>query len=302
MQLGGTNGAPLPTLPFDAPVYFAGREAGGFPAYVYDDTDVDYTPMAQWQQDGPLGPDEPGEGGDGPSGPNYGPNDLWLEVRATNDLAYLTLHGTWATNLYDVQLRTNLTDQYWSPGQIQYYASDGATDFDPVPTTNSEHLYFRAQCADDVVYCSAAQDARETNSAINDPGQVGIFYLARTRAPVTPLTLAYRLSGTASNGFDYTTLTGIATIPANARDTYVYVQPIVGSAAQFEQTVTLTLTPTNGYLVNGFYSSATVIIGSYPFTPVARLALGRFSRFQIRTVPSRPPLASRIPSGEKHTA
>jgi len=105
--MGGTNFVPTPFLPFDpigVPVY---PILGTTNSFVYDDTEID---LSGGFSPGSNVPDPPGEGGPGGpgSGPyvrTYGTNDLWIDwvsLDQTNQLAYLTLHGTTAGHYYEL--------------------------------------------------------------------------------------------------------------------------------------------------------------------------------------------------------
>ncbi len=85
------------------------------------------------------------------------------------------------------------------------------------------------------------------------------------------LTVVYRISGTASNGVDYTTLSGSVIVPAGATQTNITVRPLEDPCVDFDETVTLSLVLTNGYLIYPQFSSATITISDYlpnAFCPV----------------------------------
>ena len=78
------------------------------------------------------------------------------------------------------------------------------------------------------------------------------------------VTIYYRVSGTASNGVDYTNLIGRVTIPANVGQTNVFVRPIQDGISEGTETVTVTLVETNGYLIEPSQLSATMLIKDSP--------------------------------------
>jgi len=73
-----------------------------------------------------------------------------------------------------------------------------------------------------------------------------------------PLTVAYAVSGTASNGADYTLLAGTVTLPANAASADIVIAPWNDMRVEGAETVTLTLLP--GPYIVGAANAATVTI------------------------------------------
>lgn len=71
----------------------------------------------------------------------------------------------------------------------------------------------------------------------------GKFYLSRTGSTAAALTVNYTIGGTATNGVDYVTLPGTATIPAGSPGVDVVVTPIQDTAFEGTETVVLTLAP-----------------------------------------------------------
>jgi len=106
------------------------------------------------------------------------------------------------------------------------------------------------------------QDAIETNSAAG-VGQAGIFDISRsdTRGDYPPLTVNYQITGTASNGVDYQTLSGTVTFADGASDTNIFVQTLPDNLIEGDETVTLTLLPNgSAYYISGDNSNATLTI------------------------------------------
>src|SRR5205814_1468473 len=87
------------------------------------------------------------------------------------------------------------------------------------------------------------------------------FTLVR-RSPIntTPLTVYYSVSGSATIGVDYTSLSGTVTFGGGEFSTNISIFPIADNQIEFEESVTLTLVRTNGYFVDPAYESATVWI------------------------------------------
>lgn len=106
------------------------------------------------------------------------------------------------------------------------------------------------------------QDAIETNAAAG-VGQIGIFNLSRsdTRGEFPPLTVNYSISGTASNGVDYVTLSGSVTFATGAGDTNIFVKTLPDNLIEGDETVTLTLIPNgSAYYISQDNSNATLTI------------------------------------------
>ena len=77
------------------------------------------------------------------------------------------------------------------------------------------------------------------NEAGSDPGE---FRITRSGDTSAALTVNYSVGGTATNGSDYQTLSGVVTIPAGASSATVRVLPIDDRVVEAPELVTLTLT------------------------------------------------------------
>ena len=82
--------------------------------------------------------------------------------------------------------------------------------------------------------------------AEGSPGAPGVFTISRSSAGV-PLTVNYTLTGTATNGSQYTTLPSSVTFSASATETNIYVVPIDDGIPSATTTVLLTLQTGVGY-------------------------------------------------------
>lgn len=69
------------------------------------------------------------------------------------------------------------------------------------------------------------------------------FYIYRKTSTASALDVNYTMSGTATNGTDYTLLSGVATIPAGATGTTVVVTPINDATIEGTETVVMNLAP-----------------------------------------------------------
>jgi Bacterial Ig domain len=109
----------------------------------------------------------------------------------------------------------------------------------------------------------------------------GLFQVRRTGPTNDSLTVAYAVSGTASNGVDYVFLSGTATIPAGQRAALIPVVPIGDNLPEPHETVILVLLPqTNSppdYCVGCPSRAAVVIIdSSRPWATPSLLANNMF--------------------------
>jgi len=85
------------------------------------------------------------------------------------------------------------------------------------------------------------------------------FVVSRPASCVeAPLPVAYRVTGTASNGLDYPLLSGVVTIPAGRSEAEIQVAPVNDRMVEGEETVIVTLLP--GPYVVGPRQTATVTI------------------------------------------
>ncbi|MGH7134272.1 MAG: Calx-beta domain-containing protein, partial [Pirellulales bacterium] len=94
-------------------------------------------------------------------------------------------------------------------------------------------------------------------------GQPGVFDVTRDGPTDSALTVNYMMSGTATNGTDYSTLSGTVTIPAGSADATIDVNPLDdgdGDDSLASESVIATLTSTSDYDVDPSASSATVNI------------------------------------------
>jgi hypothetical protein len=105
-------------------------------------------------------------------------------------------------------------------------------------------------------------DAIEADGPPGESAVAGVFRLTRTdgRNLWVPLAVRYTLAGTAGNGTDYTSLSGTVTFAAGATETNVFIQPISDTLVEGLETVTLTLLPTNTYVINPDAASAELTI------------------------------------------
>ncbi len=84
------------------------------------------------------------------------------------------------------------------------------------------------------------------SSTIGEPNDTGVFTITLKGSRTTPTTVAYTLSGTATNGVDYQLLSGTVQVPAptNGQSTMdVTITPIDDTVVENAESVTLSITP-----------------------------------------------------------
>ena len=84
------------------------------------------------------------------------------------------------------------------------------------------------------------------NQSPSESGATGTFYLSRV-GTTGNLTVNYAMSGTATNGQDYQTLTNSTVIPDGQRGVNLMLVPINDALAEGTETATLTILPGAGY-------------------------------------------------------
>jgi hypothetical protein len=193
---------------------------------------------------------------------SYGSNVLWIEIlTVTNNFAYLTLHGTKSNYWYQLLSKPTLDPGQWTLGQTLFNA-DGTNQlsFDPVPTQGLPHTFYRAVEGRWQLGIYGGVNAVEANSAQGLPRVDGSFGISSVFTVPNDLAAVYRVSGSASNGADCTTLNGTTTIPAAGYVTLMTVEPIEDNLVEFEEYLTLSLVLTNGYVIDPGAAKATIMI------------------------------------------
>ncbi len=157
-----------------------------------------------------------------------------------------------AGNLYTVSSGNQLL-RVFSPG--------GAT----VATTRSDGTFHLA-VAEFPVVSVVASDPITAESGF-DPATL---QLARSGDTSEALTVNYTLSGTASNGVDYETLSGAVVFDAGSANALVSISPIDDTVAELTETVIFTLLAGTNY-APGLTNTATVQIRDNEYPNVLRL-------------------------------
>jgi hypothetical protein len=96
-------------------------------------------------------------------------------------------------------------------------------------------------------------------NAAEQGSDTGSFTVTRNGCPSNSLTISYTITGTASNGVDYATLTGSVTIPANNSSATIAISPSDDPLVEGSETVVLTLASSASYQI-GTPNGVTVTI------------------------------------------
>src|SRR6185369_11758951 len=94
----------------------------------------------------------------------------------------------------------------------------------------------------------------------------GTFTISRTGTTGAALTVNFALSGTATNGSDYSSISSSVTIPAGASSASVVVTPIDDALVEGSETVTLTLSSNAAYTL-GSPASVTLTVADNDSLP-----------------------------------
>ena len=107
----------------------------------------------------------------------------------------------------------------------------------------------------------------------SEDGDVGLFFVTRNTTSGT-INVNYTISGNATNGLDYVTITNFATIPNGSFFGRVIIRAIQRGIAETNKTVTLTVGTGTGYNT-GSATTATVFISDHStFNPTQRYVRG----------------------------
>jgi hypothetical protein len=102
---------------------------------------------------------------------------------------------------------------------------------------------------------ATAQTVSESSQA---PGEFTVYRAAADLSQ--PLTVLYSIAGTATNGSDYSTLTGSVQIPAGADRATITVTPVQDGQPEDTESVELAIANTQGYAVGGVSGAYVQII------------------------------------------
>jgi serine protease len=111
----------------------------------------------------------------------------------------------------------------------------------------------------------SATDAAAAEAGL-DPGT---FTITRTGATTSPLTVNYTMSGSATNGTDYTAVSGSVVIAASSSTATVTITPIDDSVFEGNETAILTLSTNAAYGVGSPRSATVTIADNEPSVSVS---------------------------------
>jgi hypothetical protein len=239
-------------------------------AHDYPAAELAEGPQANLSPNSPLGPS--------PLGPDYGTN-LWLEI--TNIIAgdlYVLVHNAEPGAYVELLSKTDLVKEVdWSVEQVTGLDSGSPPDvLFMVPENGRPTLFFRALAGAQTLVGIDTSPGNIINAIRPGPcypGQPGIFTIRREGylGNDSSLMVCYRVSGTATNGLDYTNVNGSVIIPSG-HDSWTIEADALSSLILTNRTLTITLVITNGYVLdpnNGYVSSATILVEPNVFSLVA---------------------------------
>ena len=254
-------------------------------AFVLDDRLVNYSELqAEAELEAKLAAAASlNSGGDGFKLPNtysllcYPSNILCLEILSvdlTGQVADLLAHNTHDNLFIQLLSKTNLLQPAWTLVDYQPGTpGTNQTEFYPVGIDGNPTKFFWAHEAEWAIFIGVGQDIAFEPQG-NMPGLNRSFNVTRLPANIgvtNDLTVYYRITGTASNNVDYTLLSGMMTFSNNLGFADIEVQPLADPLLEGAESVTVTLIPTNTYLITSenqsvatiyiFDSSTTVSIG-----------------------------------------
>jgi regulation of enolase protein 1 (concanavalin A-like superfamily) len=95
-------------------------------------------------------------------------------------------------------------------------------------------------------------------ASIVEGGSAGTYTFTRTGVTTNPLAVAYTVTGTATNGTDYTALSGTITIPSGAASAAVTVTAQDDFVVEYMETIIVTIPTAPGYVLTSGQTTATI--------------------------------------------
>lgn len=126
----------------------------------------------------------------------------------------------------------------------------------------------------------AATDGNASETASGQPSNPGRFTLTRTGNTASALTVNYTITGTATNGVDYTNLTGTVTFAAGSSTAIIDINTINDTLVENNETVILTLAGGSNYNI-GANNKATVTIVDNDTVPGTVQLVRQFGTSQV---------------------
>ena len=130
-------------------------------------------------------------------------------------------------------------------------------------------------------YMSTSSDMAEWDDTLNGPRGVNVNFTRSDSSLTNALTVNYTVSGSATNGVDYTAtplLSGSITIPANSSSGSVWLNPIPDAINEGMENVILTLSSSSDYTL-GLASTLTVDLFDAPPPTVSIQSFGNASEW-----------------------
>ncbi len=233
---------------------------------------------SQSNEDPPPVPGDDNGGGPGggtnsppPSYPlDFGTN-LYLLIGLTNAVsgsttnceAWLVLTNTHSPNYYQLLSRLRVVGPPWELGEIvQDTGSTQQVSFSNVRMDYPSQRFFRGAGGDRVASIALDPDYNLAvePASLNDTVQTGKFRITLNPTTSSSVIVVYQVSGSASNRVDYSGLGNTVTVYPNPGFTTIEINPLYDTLPEFDESVTLTLVLTNGYLIEPKKASATMKI------------------------------------------
>ncbi len=194
-------------------------------------------------------------------GASYGGNGYGTFVDAGENLSddnSITLTGTGSHSSTNILVTSQLEANGGPTGTSALLSGSPAINAaDPTAAPQYDERGFMRVNAPDIgafEYGSGSVNVYAAGQTASLNGDVGLFLLGNVPAAVTPLTVNYTISGTASNGVDYVQITNSVTIPTtitnNANFLRIPIQGILGAFSATNKTVTVTLNPGTNYQID----------------------------------------------------
>lgn len=250
---------PFPVNPFpELPVYWMGENF-----WIYDDRAVDYDQLAIEARARAEALAAETALLQGPSQQTLllggSPLSVLIAKEPTNTFATLTVTNCVYGQQHLVLSKTNLSGSYWNSEFLFTGPSEGVRTF-TVPTTLPMKFFEAVELAN----TNAIVSIQRVADAVEPPGQAnqaGYFQVSRSvpdGVSLPALTVCYAIGGTASNGVDYAALSGAVSIPEDWPSVDIDVTPYQDLTNEWDETVTLTLRPTNSYFLDPARTTDTV--------------------------------------------
>ena len=174
------------------------------------------------------------------------------------DTNRLVQHADFTNNTPEATLTVALPN--YKDGFLGLYGEDNSNLTDNNPTAGIirfSNFYAKSGTFPPFITLTASTPLAYEN------GASGAFTITRTNTG-DALTVNYTLSGTATNGADYQTLSGTTNFGASDTSVVIPVVPIDNAVAQAPRTVVLTATANDAYAMSGSSAATVTIVDDEP--------------------------------------